>query len=129
MKQPPELSSKKGVLKNVAEFYWKSLSQSLKPVTLFKERLWHRCFPVNFVKFLRTPFWHNTSEWLFLKVSASQEDSIIQQNPSTKHIKEFSRIMNYYFCENFKTTVSTYLLFQDKRRKVAKLSDVSNLDK
>ena len=22
---------------------------------LLKKRLWHRCFPVNFVKFLRTP--------------------------------------------------------------------------
>ena len=28
----------------------------LKPATLLKERLWHRCFPANFVKFLRTPF-------------------------------------------------------------------------
>ena len=27
----------------------------LRPATLFKKRLWHRCFPVNFVKFLRTP--------------------------------------------------------------------------
>ena len=26
-----------------------------------KKRLWHRCFPVNFVKFLRTPFRQNTS--------------------------------------------------------------------
>ena len=25
--------------------------------TLLKKRLWHRCFPVNFVKFLRTPFY------------------------------------------------------------------------
>ena len=25
-----------------------------------KKRLWHRCFPVNFVKFLRTPFLQNT---------------------------------------------------------------------
>ena len=23
--------------------------------TLLKKRLWHRCFPVNFLKFLRTP--------------------------------------------------------------------------
>ena len=28
----------------------------LGPVTLLKKRLWHRCFPVNFAKFLRTPF-------------------------------------------------------------------------
>ena len=25
-----------------------------------KKRLWHRCFPVNFVKFLRIPFWKTT---------------------------------------------------------------------
>ena len=27
----------------------------LKPVTLLKKRFWHRCFPVNFAKVLRTP--------------------------------------------------------------------------
>ena len=26
------------------------------PATLLKKRLWHRCFPVNFTKFLRTAF-------------------------------------------------------------------------
>ena len=30
--------------------------KGVAPTTLFKKRLWHRCFPVNFVKFLRTPF-------------------------------------------------------------------------
>ena len=28
----------------------------LRHATLLKMRLWHRCFPVNFVKFLRTTF-------------------------------------------------------------------------
>ena len=28
----------------------------LRPASLLKKRLWHRCFPVNFAKFLRTPF-------------------------------------------------------------------------
>ena len=27
---------------------------SLSPATLLKKRLWYRCFPVNFAKFLRT---------------------------------------------------------------------------
>ena len=27
--------------------------ESLRPATLLKKRLWHRCFPVSFVKFLR----------------------------------------------------------------------------
>ena len=36
------------------------------PPSLLKKRLWHRCFPVNFAKFLRTPFSQNTSGQLFL---------------------------------------------------------------
>ena len=35
---------------------------------LLKKRLWHRRFPVSFVKFLRTPFLQNTSGRLLLKV-------------------------------------------------------------
>ena len=38
----------------------------LRSATLLKKRLWHKCFPVNFVKFLRTPFLQNTSGWLLL---------------------------------------------------------------
>ena len=38
----------------------------LGPATLLKMRLWHRCFPVNLAKFLRTPFLHNTSGRLLL---------------------------------------------------------------
>ena len=37
-----------------------------KPATLLKKRLWHRCFPVNFVKFLRTPFFMEHLRWLLL---------------------------------------------------------------
>ena len=33
---------------------------------LLKTRLWHGYFPVNFAKFLRTPFLHNTSGTLLL---------------------------------------------------------------
>ena len=54
---------KKGVLKNFPKFTGKRLSHShflnkvigLRPATLLKKRLWHRCLPVNFAKFLRTP--------------------------------------------------------------------------
>ena len=49
----------KQVLKNFAKFKGKHLS--LRPTTLSKKRLWHKCFPVNFAKFLRTPFLKNTS--------------------------------------------------------------------
>ena len=60
----PEVICKKGVLRNFAKFIGKHLCQrllfskvaGLRPATLFKKGLWHRCFPVNFKKFLRTPF-------------------------------------------------------------------------
>ena len=66
----------KGVLRNFAKFTGKHLCQSLffnkvaglRPVTLLKKRLWHRCFPVNFVKFLRTPFFIEHRWWLLLGV-------------------------------------------------------------
>ena len=32
-----------------------------RSATLFKKRLWHRCFPANFVKFSRIPFSQSTS--------------------------------------------------------------------
>ena len=38
------------------------------PATLLKKRLWHRCFPVNFAKFLRTPFFTEHLWWLLLLV-------------------------------------------------------------
>ena len=57
-------SVKKGVLRNFAKFTGKHLC--LRPATLLKKRLWRRCFPVIFEKFLRTPFLQNTSWRLLL---------------------------------------------------------------
>ena len=61
---PPEVFCEKGFYKNFAEFIEKHLCESssfnkvasLGPETFLKKRLWHRCFPVNFAKFLRKPF-------------------------------------------------------------------------
>ena len=47
----------------VIRFHYRS---SRRPATLLKKRLWHSCFPVNFAKFLRTPFLQNTSGRLLL---------------------------------------------------------------
>ena len=75
-KQPPEVFCKKGVLGNFTKFTGKNLRQSLffnnvaslRPVTLLKKRLWHRCFPVTFVKFLRTIFFIEHPWWLLLTI-------------------------------------------------------------
>ena len=42
----------KVVVKKFAKF----IGNQALPATLLQKRLWHRCFPVNFAKFLRTPF-------------------------------------------------------------------------
>ena len=58
----PEVFCKKGVLRNFAKFTGKHLCQSLffNKVT----GLGHRCFSVNFAKFLRTPFLIEHLRWL-----------------------------------------------------------------
>ena len=76
----PEVFYEKGVLRNFTRFTGNHLCQSLffnkaaglrpttllNETTLLKKRLWHRCFPVNFAKFLTTPFLQNTSGRLLL---------------------------------------------------------------
>ena len=62
----PRYSIRKGVLRNFAKLTGKHLSQSLFLIKL-KKRLFHRCFPVSFAKFLRTPFLQNTSGQLLLR--------------------------------------------------------------
>ena len=70
----PDVFYKKGILRNFAKFTGTQPCQSfffnkvagLAPATLLKKRLWHRCFPVNFVKFLRTPFYIEHLWWLLL---------------------------------------------------------------
>ena len=63
---------KKGVVRNFANLTRKTLCKSLfsnkvsslRPATLLKRRLWHRCFPVNFAKFVRTYFLTEHLRWL-----------------------------------------------------------------
>ena len=58
----PEVFCINGVLRNFAKF-------TGKPATLLKKRLWHRCFPVNFAKFLRIPFFTEDLWWLLMQDS------------------------------------------------------------
>ena len=67
-----EVFYKKCVLRNFPKFTRKDLCQSLffnkvaglMPATLLKKRLWHKCFPVNFAKFLRISFLTEHLRWL-----------------------------------------------------------------
>ena len=71
----PEVFCKKGVLTSFTKLTGKHRCQSLffckshlflRPATLLKQRLWRKCFPVNFAKFLRTPFLTEHLRWLLL---------------------------------------------------------------
>ena len=46
----------------------------LRPATLFQKRLWQRCFPINFGRFLRTHFHTEHLRWLLLKMSTVKEN-------------------------------------------------------
>ena len=83
----------KGVYRNFAKFKGKHLCLSLffnkaaglrRPATLLKTRLWHRCFPVKFVKFLRTPFFVEHLWWLLLNFS--NDNTVSLQVNSTDNL-------------------------------------------
>ena len=69
-------SGKMGALRNFAKVTGKHLSQSLffnkvagvRSANLLKMSLWHRYFPVNFAKFLRTLFLTDHLWWPLLQI-------------------------------------------------------------
>ena len=69
----PDVFCNKGVSRNFTKFTGKHLCQSpylnkVAAANLWKKRLWHKCFPVNFVKFPTAPFLQNTSGRLLLSI-------------------------------------------------------------
>ena len=76
-------SLKKVIVRNFANFTGNTCARvffnkvtGLTPATLFKKRHWHRCFPVNFSKFLRTPFLQKTSGELLLNIFSDGNKAI-----------------------------------------------------
>ena len=63
-KQSPEVFCKKRFSEKFCKIHRKApvpesffnKVDGMRAATLLKRRLWHRCLPVNFAKFLRTPF-------------------------------------------------------------------------
>ena len=46
-------------------------------VQILKKRLWHRCFPVNFARFLRIPFFTEHLRWLLLSVQILYRKTVL----------------------------------------------------
>ena len=90
-KQLLEVIYKKSVLKNFAKLTGKHLFQNLffnkvaglRPATLLKKRLWNRCFPINFAKFLGSPFYRTTPGDCFCPYQLQ-----LMQKPSPRVILE-----------------------------------------
>ena len=73
-KQPPEVFCKKRCSWKFRKIRSKtSVPESL---CLSKKRLWHRCFTVNFAKFLRTPFFIKHLWWLLLIIIYTWSNSL-----------------------------------------------------
>ena len=90
----------KGALRNFTKFSGKHLCQNLffnkvaglRSGTLLKKKLWHRCFPLNFVKFLRAPFLTEHFWWLLL--------SIVEMFFQSKYffkLNAFYRVKNHFY--------------------------------
>ena len=119
-KQPLEVLYKKDVLKYFAKSIGKHLCQglffnkvaALRSATLLKKRLWHRCFSVNFAKFLRIPFAQKTSGRLLLWTIASETlntkylDLIKRRSKVQEKNKSCKRALNFdqwkTFSKNYK---------------------------
>ena len=77
-------SLQKSVIKNLSKFTGKHLCMGLffnkvaglRVATLLKKRLWHRCFPLKFAKFSKTPFLQNTSGRLLLEYCRNTLDKV-----------------------------------------------------
>ena len=54
-------------------FLIKLQASGLRPATILKKRLWHRRFPMSFMKFLKTPFRKEHLRWLLLKKSSKYD--------------------------------------------------------
>ena len=77
----PKVFCKKSVLKNFTGSSQENICASvsflnqvtgLRPATLLKKRLWLMCFPANFEKFLRKPFFIEHLWWLLLDFNSLQ---------------------------------------------------------
>ena len=90
----------------------------LRPATLLRKSPWHRCFPVNFVKFLRVPNLQNTSGRLLLYINLLRCKKSSTKMP-LKQLKERLRVneatyafpLNFFYLSFRSETFSMHPLF------------------
>ena len=97
-----EVFYKKSVLRNFAKFIEKHLCQNLF-IKVLKKKLWHRCFPVNFAKFLKTSFLPEPFRQVFLNKKA-----IAQQFSKVKTIDRNELLKEKNMMKKHKTKLHQY---------------------
>ena len=112
------LTTKKKFWKNWNIHYWAYLCQT--KVTSFliinenedsgktKKGLWHRCFPVNFTKFLRTPFLTEHIRWLFLQCASERAHYQCITTFSNSWIKRWTLSQCLYHWNSRRTCLLLY---------------------
>ena len=107
-----EVFCRKGVYRN---FTWKNLYQSLlfnkaaglSLATLLIKRPQYRCFPVNFVKFLRTPFFAEHS-------SCSSLTETMQDSFYSSFLNILNLLLDFFWWEMVKLCAVQKLTIQEK---------------
>ena len=105
----PEVFYKKGVLRSFAKFTGKHLCQRLFlmklqtwPATLLKKGLWRKCFPVNFARFLSTPFLQNSPGGCFCKLQINKRKFF-----PTYSVMHFAFVFSEYFIFSQYVTITS----------------------
>ena len=86
-------------------------------LTLLEKSLWHRCFPVNFAKFLRTPFLQNSSGGCFCKLQVNEKISFTHTPPcilpsfsqNTSFSENIRIYYDYFFQRGFESVPAQFL--------------------
>ena len=111
-KHPPEVFCKN----RCSQKFRKIQRKTPVPESLFLPETWHRCFPVSFAKFLRTPFSQNTSTAsVFLKNQYNREMEtvimgILHMRPSALSLIHLSQVDEPYIFKkiSLKKTMALY---------------------
>ena len=112
---------KKGVLRIFTKFTGKHLCQRLfsnkiagwRTATLLKKSFWHKCFPVNFVKFLRKLFLQNTSGGCFCTLLLRWDN--LYSLYCLNHIEFDFKNINQEFLLSLKSLKTTFYSIFDNR--------------
>ena len=75
--------------KNLRRSLFLNKIAGLRLLILLKKRLWHKCFPVNFVKYLRIPIFIEHLWWLLLQNNKHYLDRFIPMNSRELLIKQW----------------------------------------